>query len=246
MKRALAAGCGLALLLLAPWLRAEEGAIYDDFAGGRLDTSRWSVTAEGDFKAVVVTVAGGRLRLHADTRDTSFSMKHLGLRSKEALDLGVPTTISWDLDWNDQRNGSYLTAGVYLCPSIRNNPRQEPDWLAFQYSGVPPGRNLRTDVQLQTHGSLKKLYEDWGPRDEQGRPLGRPIGAGRHTLRLDIREGALRVREDGVELCSFPPGTVPFRSAYLYLQMASGPGYPARELYFDNVSVTAGAAAPPE
>ena len=83
-----------------------------------------------------------------------------------------------------------------------DNPRKEPDWVAFEYTGVPPGRNLRANVWFRAGGSLKVLYEDWGPRDENNRPLGRPIGEKSHRIQLVVSKDSIQVFEDGSELFS--------------------------------------------
>jgi hypothetical protein len=226
---------------------AESPVIFqEDFEQGSLDSSRWEMTIDGDFAEVIVDVYDAdpsknsdyRLRLRANTIGTSDPLKYLGVRSKNKVDLNKGKTITFDLDWNDQSNGCYLTASLYLCPVISNNPKGEDNWLKFEYTGVPPGRNVRTNIWRKVDGVIEELLTDWGPRDEQGRPIGKPLEIGSQRVELLLEEHSLRVFENNKEilqLLDYEPG---FDTAYIYLQMSSGTNYPSREVYFDNITVT--------
>ena len=85
------------LALLAASLGAEGGgrpSWVEGFDHGRLDPTRWVLTAEGDFRERTVDVVDlgrrgrpdFRLRLRADTRGTrDDSVKFLGVRTLDAL-----------------------------------------------------------------------------------------------------------------------------------------------------------------
>lgn len=126
----------------------------EDFEKGRIDLSRWEVTSDGDFAEAivdVVDVAPGeetdyRLRFRTNTIGTSDRLKYLGVRSKNTVNFDTAKMVLFDLDWNKQTNGSYLTASFYLCPTMSKNPKEESDWLKFEYVGVPPGRNVRINI----------------------------------------------------------------------------------------------------
>jgi hypothetical protein len=221
----------------------------ENFDAGKLDTSRWELTQDGDFNQFAVDVQSAddreksdhRLRLMANTLETSDPVKYIGVRSIEKLDLGQLREISFDLDWNDQQNGCYLATGLYVCPVESSNPKNENDWIKFEWTGVPPGRNIRTNVWANVNGALKQLYTDWGSRDENGRPLGWPVKPGKHRIKLLFDGKGIRVWADSKQLC-YADHSVDFASGYLYLQMSSGTNYPSREVYFDNIIVTAGEA----
>lgn len=124
----------------------------ETFAHRSLDLSRWELTADGDFRewAVdVVEVPGGsgnlRLGLGGDTRGTrDDTVKFLGVRGVPLIQLGKEGHISVDLDWNNQVNGSYLSAAIVLSPHATiKSPLKRPDWLKVEYVGVPPGKNAR-------------------------------------------------------------------------------------------------------
>jgi len=178
-----------------------------------------------------------RLRLRANTIGTSDPLKFLGLRSKNTVDCEELKAIMFDLDWNKQTNGSYLTASFYLCPSVSDNPREESDWLMFEYVGVPPGRNVRINILAKVDGVVYPLHMDWGPRDNNGRPLGYPLGLSSHRINIFFDKSRMRVVQDDEEIFPLSKHNLNFTAAYIYLQMSSGTNYPSREIYFDNIIV---------
>lgn len=221
------------------------GVFAEDFEKGRLDLSRWEVTHDGDFAEAVVDVVDlapdehtdHRLRLRASTIGTSDPLKFLGVRSRSTIDFSTPKTITFDLDWNNQSNGSYLTASFYICPTASQNPRAENDWLKFEYVGVPPGRNVRVNIRVKEKGVLRPLLMDWGPRDEEGRPLGKPLGLTSHRINIFLDKNRMRFIQDKEEIFPLTRHNLNFTKAHIYLQMSCGTNYPSREVYFDNIIV---------
>ena len=230
-------GCGPA---------AESTKLFqEDFELGSLDSSRWEVTIDGDFADAVIDVVdvdpindtNYRLRLRANTIGTSDPLKYLGVRSKNEVALSTEVSVSFDLDWNNQANGCYLTAALYLCPTISGNPRNESNWLKFEYVGVPPGRNVRINIWEKVDDAINPLHTDWGPSDDQGRPVGKALGLDSHKVEILLKKGSLRVFQDSEQIYHLPEYDLNFDTSYIYLQMSSGTNYPSREVYFDNVFV---------
>jgi hypothetical protein len=225
----------------------DQGPILfsEDFEQGRLDFNQWEVTIDGDFAEAIVDVVDVnpsedtdyRLRLGANTIDTSDQIKFLGVMSRNPVDLSSVKSVSFDLDWNNQVNGCYLTAAFYLCPTSSENPREESDWLKFEYAGVPPGRNVRMHIWEKADDITRQLITDWGPNDEQGRPLGRALGLQPHRIELIFSADSLRCLQDSEEIIMVSDHSIAFTEAYLYCQMSSGTNYPFREIYFDNIVV---------
>lgn len=221
---------------------AQKVRFQDDFSEGELSEAKWHIIRQGDFRESTVDVydvddkdgVDYRLRLRADTIGTADNtVKFHGVRSLEKIDLNKETLISFSLDWNKQRNGSYLTAGVYLCPTITDgNPKSEKDWLKFQYVGVPPGRNARAVIAIKTNRRLVQLYTEGWPKQQR---TGRHIGNQKVTLILSGKH--LTVMENNREIHKAELPGLSFDAAYLYLQMSSHSNYPAREVYFDNIVV---------
>ncbi|MBI3921658.1 MAG: hypothetical protein HY318_09595 [Armatimonadetes bacterium] len=214
---------------------ATVDGLVDEFSGETVDAGLWQVTRKNDFQESTVDIVQGRLRLRAATLGTKDdTVKYHGLRSLELIRLKQPMELSFDLDWNDQRNGCYLTAGVVLCPTKTDaNPEEERDWLKFEYIGVPPGRNARAWISARSKGGERVLYnEGWPDKQRTGRKIGR------QKLRILWKDDALSVMENGRLLWQTPWKGFDFPSAYLYLQMSSHSNYAPREIFFDAVKVT--------
>ena len=214
----------------------------DGFERNGLDSNLWKTTRFGDFKETEIDILDlkpgpdhdRRLRLRADTLQTDDrTVKFLGVRGLREVPLKTGAEVSFDLDWNNPSNGSYLTAALYLCPTITaKNPENEPDWIRIEYIGVPPGRNARAAISVKSGGLVRWLYlEGWPETNKTGRQIGKV------RVDIDVRRDGLAVRENGRELYRGGPAEIGFEQAYVYLQMSSHSNYPAREIYFDNIKV---------
>lgn len=94
----------------------------------------WQITREGDFKESMIDVYDAdptenvdfRLRRRANTIGTrDDTVKFHGVRSRYIVNFSDAKEISFDLDWNNQSNGCYLTASLYLCPTMTSgNPEK--------------------------------------------------------------------------------------------------------------------------
>jgi hypothetical protein len=215
--------------------------LRDDFNAGEVSRDTWGITREGDTRQSIIDAArdtatsegGYRLRLGMDTIGTrDDTVKFLGVRSVEPVPLGNGTAISFSLDWNNQSNGCYLTASVYLCPTITDgNPEDEDGWLKFEYIGVPPGHTARSVIASKAGGRVKYLSLDGWPDNRTGRPIGN------QEVRIVVRDGYVSVQENGRPIYQSEDPVVISPSAYLYLQMSSHSNYPLRVIYFDDIMV---------
>ncbi len=223
-----------ALLLLQSLLWSE------DFNQGKLDAARWQVTSQGDFRmrhAGVARKSGSndfRLRLAADTVGTNDeTIKALGVISRDRVRLADGTRITVELDWNDQANGSYLTAGIVLSPDKTSaNPLDGPSWLDLQYIGVPPGQNARLLISAKNKGREQWLYTEGWPEVNRA---GRKIGV--QTVTILVKGRAVQILENGKLVYDSLTPVLSFDRAYLYLQMSSHSNYETREIYFDNIRI---------
>jgi len=213
----------------------------DNFNAGYLDPERWKIIQEGDVRQNIIDVIAAdptkqdeyRLRLGMNTVGTrEDAVKCIGIRSINKLSFRAPGEISFDLDWNNQSNGCYLTAAIYLCPTVTNtNPEREEDWLRFEYIGVPPGQSARAVIAIKDKGTVKHLYTERWPEERRGRH----IGFQRIKMTLDTHR--FTILENGALLYHIDSMNLKFASIYLYLMMSSHSNYPFREIYFDNISV---------
>jgi hypothetical protein len=162
------------------------------------------------------------------------TVKFHGIRSIRMIDFTEGNAITFDMDWNNQSNGSYLSSGLYLCPTdTGTNPRDEPSWIAFKYAGVPPGKNARFEVSRNHNGMFKYLFTEGWPDKQR---IGRKIKNQHVEIIIDNRN--LKIVENGKEIFKRNYHGLSFTRAYLYLQMSSHNNYPAREIYFDNIVVS--------
>ena len=230
------------LLALRPPPRSETGApgpaapssrLRESFDRPELDTSVWTLVADGDFQERRVDVQGGRLRLRCATIGTDDrTVKFLGVRSKSPVALRDGVRIFADLDWNAQANGCYLTGALVLAPAKTDgNPLTTPDWIKIEYVGVPPGRKGRLVVAQRRGGrDLPPFTEGWPEVRREGRAIGL------QQIELVLRSGGVEVRENGATVFE-SSGGLPFESAHLYLLVSSHSNYPPRELFWDNVRI---------
>ena len=205
----------------------------DDFSSEALDEDKWVRTVQNDFEVEAVDIVGGRLRLAAATIGTDDStVKFHGVRTKEpVIDLAEGIAISFDLDWHNQANGCYMTAGIYICPTEADNPRTEEKWLRLQYVGVPPGKNARCLVSLKRNGREEKLLTENWPQDREGRQIGL------QQIEIVLDANTLFVTENGETILQIADVGINFGEAFFYLQHSTHSNYPRREVFFDNVVV---------
>lgn len=212
---------------------------WDDFAAkDPFACGKWVATRDGDFAEAVTDVVGGRLRIRVGTLGTrDDTVKHLGLRSAQAVvDLASPVEVAAEIDWNNQANGCYLQASLFLCPTSTDaTAATERDWLRFEYVGVPPGKNARACLSRRQAGNLRFLYTEGWPQPDPRDRIGRPIG--RQSVRLRLDRQNIEIIENGKTLWGPEPHGCDFTQAFLYLDVCSHSNYPPRELFFDNVAV---------
>jgi hypothetical protein len=231
----------LAFLAAAPAASAQgrcengwEIVLEDRFDGAALDRQRWAAISEHDFRSKSQEISEGALRLEADTLQTDDrTVKRVGVAARPRLDLRRAVEVEFDLDWNNQANGSYLTAGAYMGSSLAvASAESVSSWVKVEYIGVPPGRNGRAVVSAKTNGQLRLLHtEGWPDRQKTGRPIGRV------RVRMRLEPGRVAVFEDGQPLMPSLPSGADFPSGYLHLEMSSHSNYPARSVRFDNVVI---------
>ena len=219
------------------WLERSDAR----FDAAKLDARRWAVTSAHDFRQRSVEIVKRKvqpdrywLRLQADTIGTDDrTVKFLGIRLREPLNLLVKSEVEVEIDWNQQPNGSYLTAGVFLAPAETEKAAELlSDWVKIEYVGVPPGKNGRAVVASKREGQLKFLHtEGWPDRSRAGRPIAR------QRLKITIDRGSLEVSENGQILYQSDEPVLSFQRAWLYLQMSSHSNYASRELFMSGIAV---------
>jgi len=205
----------------------------DDFAAAKLDPEKWVVVVQNDFETKFEGPDNGRLKLAASTIGTDDkTVKFHGVRTKApVVDLANGTLISYELDWNKQFNGCYLTTGVWLAPTEQDNPRDDKDHLQFEYIGVPPGKMGRGWVAGKINGMDRRyMTEDW-PNQREGRPIGV------QKIEMRINKDNLVITENDKVILECNDLGMKFDKAYLYIMMSTHSNYRSRSLFYDNVVV---------
>ena len=231
----------ICLSLLSACMHYKRTEFFEQFNDQKLNHKRWRITREGDFKKSIIDICdidqgegeNYRLRLMANTIGTrDDTVKFHGVRCLNKIDFSAGKSIFVDLDWNNQENGCYLTAAIYICPTItEGNPKDERDWFRLEYIGVPPGKNARCAISAKVNNRIRHIYtEDW-PNKKRGRLISyQKIG-----LLLD--DQGFEVLENGKNLYGLESHKLNFSAGYLYLQMSSHSNYRSREIYFDNICI---------
>lgn len=233
---ALAAGLFCFLTACVQWLDAPSG-LKEGFKDPSALESNWVQVISGDFAEANIDVVGSprdkKLRLRASTLGTEpKTVKFLGIRSREAFEFRDPLVISWVLGWNEQRNSSYLSAGLLLSPhEMEARPTDGLDWLQVSYVGVPPGKNARLETIGRFSGNRKTLFSEGWPTSNR---LGRRIGL--QKLELHLSRARLELKENGRSVFRSEEA-LDFEAIYVYLFLTSHSNYGPREVYFDNVTV---------
>ena len=244
IARPLLAACALASVTLA----APEPAVLlrDDFTGGALAPT-WEPVRVHDTRADTIAARDGQLVLGLDTLEADdATVKLRGVRSQRVFTLGAGERlrVCATLDWNEQVNGSYLTAGLALLPEPAVDdapaepaplglPHAAPEALAFEFVGVPPGRNARPFLWRRQAAGLRPLYTEGWPQPRREDRVGRPVG--RVQLELEVRAETVVLREDGRERFRGPGGLSGRLRLWLFVTGHSN--YPPRSVVFDDVRV---------
>jgi len=106
----------------------------ETFNAGFLDPKRWETIQEGDARQSIIDVVPVDpvkqdeywLRLGMNTIGTrDDTVKSIGIRSIDMFSFHDSTEISFDLDWNNQSNGCYLTTELPSISTPKGGRRNE-------------------------------------------------------------------------------------------------------------------------
>ncbi len=243
MTRLAAARRGLWLLIPTLLIGGGVGAtephdalLADDFSS--LSQERWEPIRIHDARRDHIEANDGWLCLGLDTGGTDdATVKLRGVRSRRTFEVkpeGPPLTVEVTLDWNGQTNGSYLTAGLALLPADEDDPPQAAsEALAFEFVGVPPGRNARPSLWRRRASGLRPLYTEGWPQPRRADRVGRKVE--RVKLTLEVGFARVRLLEDGRARYQGPGGLG--GRLRLLLFVTSHSNYPERAVRFDDLRV---------
>ncbi len=144
-----------------------------------------------------------------------------------------PHQLGFTLDWNQQFNGSYLSAGLIITQSSQIPSFQSlSDYIAIEYIGVPPGKNGRLQISEKHAGNLKIVYDEgWPQLQREGKLLGiQKILAQYSSQGLEIKEN------DNIVLHSHHTALFE-QSVFFYFFVQSHNNYYERTVFFDDIFV---------
>lgn len=219
----------------------KRAPLLEDVFASTLDEERWEPVRLFDTKTDRLGVEDGRLVLGLETLGTDdATVKLRGLRSRASFEAaaGAPLRVSVTIDWNEQRNGCYLTAGLALLPegsdgAAPDDPRVAAEALVFEWVGVPPGRNWRPSLWRRRAGGLRPLYTEGWPQARREDRVGRAPKRTRTTL--EVEPHRVRLLEDDVERWAGEGGLTGRLRLLLFVTGHSN--YPARHVFMDDVRV---------
>ncbi len=143
----------------------------------------------------------------------------VALAWKEPIDfLGGPQTVTVALDWLEDSNASYLSAGLALIPEdapLRGDPRDLTDVSHVSFIGAGMGAHARRELLVQRHG--QEAFRDTEGWPEVGRE-GRKLATA--ELKLTIDGQSIRLEEAGRDAVTAPTG-LGFARGRLVLFVAS-------------------------
>lgn len=224
----------------------DPAPFHERFAQG---LSAWEPVRVADTRADRIEVEQGHLVLSLDTLGTrDETVKLRGVRSKRAWTIpaeGPPLRIEVELDWNAQRNGCYLSAGFALVPPRpaprpgslpppEQAPHDLPAALAFEFVGVPPGKNARPFLWWRKARGLRPLYTEGWPQPKREERTGRKVARTRVTLELSAER--VRLLEGKKELYA-GAGVALEGPHHLLLFVRGHSNYAARTVLFHEARV---------
>jgi hypothetical protein len=225
-------------LALAAFARAGDPTpLLSETFQAPLDTTKWETVRVADTKSDRIEAAGGKLTLALDTLGTDDStVKLRGIRSRASFELSKgPLKAEATIDWNAQSNGCYLSAGfAFVDAGFDGDPRQAPESVAFEWVGVPPGKNVRPYLTRHKKGALVELYTEGWPQPKVEDRTGR--APKKSKVGLEVGEKGVRLTEDGKELWKGSEG--PSGKVKLVLFVTGHSNYGERTVYFEGVTLS--------
>jgi len=203
-----------------------------------LDKIKWQRIYKGNARRSSAKFIDGdnpdhtSLLLQIDTIGTSDPICTVGAFTRDVVFLEEGIEISAVLDWNRQANGCYMTAGIYIVPDIiREDPRDADDWLCVEYTGVPPGKNVRRTVAIRIHGNIRYLDRDGWPKNREGRHIEKV------QIRIVFDADAFKIFENGNLIHRSKEDSQRLKKGHLCFALRSHSNYPNRAVYFREISV---------
>ncbi len=187
----------------------------------KLDPAIWgSWTHNLDKDKSRLTPGAGGLYVDLETYGRAADeVSVVALAWKQPLDfLAAPHQMTIALDWLEDSNASYLSAGLAILPEdapLTGDPRDLPEVSHVSFIGAGLGAHARRELLVQRRG--QEIFRDTEGWPEVGRE-GRKVGSVELTLTIDGQ--SMRLEETGREVVTAPTG-LGFARGRLVLFVAS-------------------------
>ncbi len=115
---------------------------------------------------------------------------------KPALDfLAEPQTITLGLEWLEDSNAAYLSAGLAIIPEaspLSGDPRDLAEVTHLSFIGVGPGALARRELLVQRKGQeIARDTEGWPDKEKEGRQLTEVV------VKIVVTDALIQIEEKG-------------------------------------------------
>ena len=198
------------------------------------DWALWRYQVDENKSAIKTEETGLRMELETYGRRHD-EVSVVAVAWKPALDfLTQPQTITLDLEWLEDSNAAYLSAGLAIVPEdspLSGDPRDLPEVTHLSFIGVGPGAWARRELLVQRKGQeIARETEGWPEKQKEGRQLNQV------TVKLVVTDALIRIEEEGRDAVSIS-ANLGFARGRLVLFLASHSNSMRRAVRFRQLRV---------
>ena len=159
------------------------------------DWSLWRYQVDEEKSAIQTEEKGLRMELETYGRRHE-EVSVVAAAWKPALDfLSEPQTITLGLEWLEDSNAAYLSAGLAIIPEgspLAGDPRDRAEVTHVSFIGVGPGALARRELLVQRKGQeIARETEGWPEKDKEGRQLKQVV------VKLVVTDALIQIEEQG-------------------------------------------------
>ena len=161
------------------------------------DWALWRHQVDEDQSSIKTDKTGLRMELETYGRAHD-EVSVVAVAWKPAVDfLSEPQTITLGLQWLEDSNAAYLSAGLAIVPehsALEGDPRDLSEVTHLSFIGVGPGALARRELLVQRKGQeIARDTEGWPEKEKGGRQLNQVV------VKVAVTGALIRIEEDGRE-----------------------------------------------
>ena len=155
----------------------------------------WRYQVDEEKSAIKTGETGLRMELETYARRHE-EVSVVAAAWKPALDfLSGPQTITLGLEWLEDSNAAYLSAGLAIIPEgspLAGDPRDRAEVTHVSFIGVGPGALARRELLVQRKGQeIARETEGWPEKEKEGRQLKQVV------VKLVVTNALIQIEEQG-------------------------------------------------